>query len=54
MEASQDLVHFLGERGYQEEEEVERFFRDAKALQIVEGTNQIQRLVIAKEKEKMV
>jgi alkylation response protein AidB-like acyl-CoA dehydrogenase len=54
MEASQDLVHFLGERGYQEEEEVERFFRDAKALQIVEGTNQIQRLVIAKEMEKMV
>jgi len=54
MEVSHDLVHFLGERGYQEEEEVERFFRDAKALQIVEGTNQIQRLVIAKEMEKMV
>ena len=54
MESSQDLVHFLGERGFREEEEVERFFRDAKALQIVEGTNQIQRLVLAREMEKMV
>lgn len=54
MEVSQDVVHFLGERGFQEEEQVERFFRDAKALQIVEGTNQIQRLVIAREMEKMV
>lgn len=54
MEASQDIVHFLGERGFREEEEVERFFRDAKALQIVEGTNQIQRLVLAREMEKMV
>jgi len=54
METSQDLVHFLGERGFREEEEVERFFRDAKALQIVEGTNQIQRLVLAREMEKMV
>ena len=54
METSGDLVHFLGERGAQEEAEVERFFRDAKALQIVEGTNQIQRLVIAKEMEKMI
>ena len=54
MESSSDLVHFLGERGFQEEEEVERFFRDAKALQIVEGTNQIQRLVLAREMEKMV
>ncbi len=54
MEVSQDLVHFLGERGFQEEEQVERFFRDAKALQIVEGTNQIQQLVIAREMENMV
>ncbi len=54
MESSQDLVHFLGERGFREEEEVERLFRDAKALQIVEGTNQIQRLVLAREMEKMV
>jgi len=53
MEVSHDLVHFLGERGAQEEEEVERFFRDAKALQIVEGTNQIQKLVLAREMEKM-
>ncbi|MFM8312997.1 MAG: acyl-CoA dehydrogenase family protein, partial [Deltaproteobacteria bacterium] len=53
METSQDLVHFLGEKGCLEENEVERFFRDAKALQIVEGTNQIQRLVIAREMEKM-
>lgn len=53
MEVSQDLVHFLGERGVREEEEVERFFRDAKALQIVEGTNQIQKLVLAREMEKM-
>ncbi len=54
MEVSHDIVHFLGERGAQEEEQVERFFRDAKALQIVEGTNQIQKWVIAREMEKMV
>jgi alkylation response protein AidB-like acyl-CoA dehydrogenase len=42
-----DAVQVLGGYGYTREFPVERFMRDAKITQIYEGTNQIQRLVIA-------
>ena len=48
MEITTDGVQIFGGAGYLEEYEVERLMRDAKMLQIVEGTNQIQRQVIAK------
>lgn len=54
MEVTSDAVEFLGFKGYTKEYEVERLMRDAKALQIVEGTNQIQRLVISREMTKML
>jgi alkylation response protein AidB-like acyl-CoA dehydrogenase len=41
-------VQFLGGYGYTNEFPVERMMRDAKITQIYEGTNQIQRMVIAK------
>jgi alkylation response protein AidB-like acyl-CoA dehydrogenase len=48
MEVTTDAVQIYGGAGYLRDYEVERLMRDAKMLQIVEGTNQIQRLVIAK------
>jgi alkylation response protein AidB-like acyl-CoA dehydrogenase len=42
-------VQILGGYGYIQEYPVERMMRDAKITQIYEGTNQIQRLVIARE-----
>ncbi len=42
-----DAVRIHGGYGYMKEYLVEKFFRDAKILQIVEGTNQIQRLVLS-------
>jgi alkylation response protein AidB-like acyl-CoA dehydrogenase len=42
-----DAVQIFGGYGYTREFPVERFMRDAKITQIYEGTNQIQRLVIA-------
>jgi alkylation response protein AidB-like acyl-CoA dehydrogenase len=42
-------VQVLGGYGYMREYPVERFMRDAKITQIYEGTNQIQRVVIARE-----
>ena len=44
-----DAVQVLGGYGYMREYPVERFMRDAKITQIYEGTNQIQRVVIARE-----
>jgi alkylation response protein AidB-like acyl-CoA dehydrogenase len=44
-----DAVQLFGGYGYIKEFPVERFMRDAKATQIYEGTNQIQRVVIARE-----
>ena len=41
-------VQILGGYGYTTDFPVERFFRDAKITQIYEGTNEIQRLVIAR------
>lgn len=49
-----DAIHFMGYAGALEENEVERLLRDAKALQIVEGTNQIQRLLLARQIKEMM
>ncbi len=48
MRVAGDAVQVLGGYGYVEDFPAERYFREAKVLQIVEGTNQIQRLVIAR------
>jgi alkylation response protein AidB-like acyl-CoA dehydrogenase len=49
MRVTVDAVQVLGGYGYVEDYPVERFMREAKALQIVEGTNQVQRLVISRQ-----
>jgi len=49
MDITTNAVQVLGGNGYTADYPVERFMREAKVLQIVEGTNQIQRLVIARE-----
>ncbi|MDY6787817.1 MAG: acyl-CoA dehydrogenase family protein [candidate division WOR-3 bacterium] len=49
MEVTTDAVQVMGGYGYMKEYPVEKMMRDAKITQIYEGTNQIQRLVIAKE-----
>jgi alkylation response protein AidB-like acyl-CoA dehydrogenase len=48
MSVTTDCVQALGGYGYVREYPVERFMRDAKITQIYEGTNQIQRVVIAR------
>jgi alkylation response protein AidB-like acyl-CoA dehydrogenase len=48
MKVTTDAVQVFGGYGYTREFPVERFMRDAKIMQIYEGTNQIQRLIIAK------
>jgi hypothetical protein len=48
MRVTTDAVQVLGGYGYVEDFPAERYLREAKVLQIVEGTNQIQRLVIAR------
>ncbi|MEW2630639.1 acyl-CoA dehydrogenase family protein [Streptomyces sp. NPDC048389] len=48
MSVTTDAVQILGGYGYTQDFPVERFMREAKVLQIVEGTNQIQRMVIAR------
>jgi len=45
---STDAVQVLGGYGYTREYPVERYMRDAKVMQIVEGTNQVQRVVISR------
>ena len=49
MKVTTDAVQIFGGYGYTREFPVERYMRDAKIMQIYEGTNQIQRVVIAKE-----
>jgi alkylation response protein AidB-like acyl-CoA dehydrogenase len=49
MDVTTDAVQILGGYGYIKEYPVERMMRDAKITQIYEGTNEIQRLVIARE-----
>lgn len=48
MQVTTDAVQLLGGNGYVRDYPVERMMRDAKAMQIYEGTNQIQRLVAAR------
>ncbi|MBT7610349.1 MAG: acyl-CoA dehydrogenase [Bacteriovoracaceae bacterium] len=48
MRVSTDAVQILGGVGFTTEYPVERLMRDAKALQILEGTNQIQKVIIAR------
>jgi alkylation response protein AidB-like acyl-CoA dehydrogenase len=49
MRVTTDAVQVFGGYGYTREFPVERFMRDAKITQIYEGTNQIQRVVIARD-----
>ena len=49
MSVTVDAVQLLGGYGYTKDFPVERFLRDAKVTQIYEGTNQVQKVVIARE-----
>ena len=49
MKVTTDAVQVLGGYGYVEDFPAERLMREAKVLQIVEGTNQVQRMVIGRE-----
>jgi alkylation response protein AidB-like acyl-CoA dehydrogenase len=49
MAVTSDAIQILGGYGYMKEYPAERMLRDAKITQIYEGTNQIQRLVIARK-----
>ncbi len=48
MQVATDAVQIHGGYGYMADYKVEKYMRDAKLLQIYEGTNQIQRLIVAK------
>ena len=48
MQVTTDAVQVLGGYGYTRDFPVERYMREAKVMQIFEGTNQIQRMVIAR------
>ncbi len=48
MSITTDAVQLLGGYGFTKDFPVERFMRDAKITQIYEGTNQVQRVVMAK------
>ena len=48
MRVATDAVQVHGGYGYMRDHPVERYFREAKALQIVEGTNQVQRMLIGR------
>ncbi len=48
MKVTTDAVQILGGSGYTQEFPVERYMREAKVLQIVEGTNQVQRMIIGR------
>ncbi len=52
MDVTTDAVQLFGGYGYVKDYPVERMMRDAKITQIYEGTNQIQRLVVARELRK--
>ena len=48
MKVTIDAVQLFGGYGYTTEYPVERYMREAKVMQIFEGTNQIQRMVIGR------
>ena len=48
MQVTTNAVQILGGAGYVQDFPAERYFRESKVLQIVEGTNQVQRLVIGR------
>jgi alkylation response protein AidB-like acyl-CoA dehydrogenase len=48
MKVTTDAVQVLGGYGYTRDFPVERYMREAKVMQIFEGTNQIQRMVIGR------
>ncbi len=48
MRTTTEAIQILGGYGYVKEYDVERYFRDAKILEIGEGTSEIQRIIIAK------
>jgi len=48
MKSATDAVQVFGGYGYTKEYPVEKLMRDAKLLQIYEGTSQVQRIVIAR------
>ena len=48
MKVTTDAVQVLGGYGYTRDFPVERYMREAKVMQIFEGTNQIQRMVISR------
>ena len=52
MKVTTDAVQVLGGYGYTRDFPVERYMREAKVMQIFEGTNQIQRMVIARHLDK--
>lgn len=47
MKVATDAVQIYGGKGFLRENQVERFVRDAKILQIYEGTNQVQRMIVS-------
>jgi alkylation response protein AidB-like acyl-CoA dehydrogenase len=47
MKVATDAVQLFGAAGVSAEYPINRYFRDAKVLQIIEGTNQIQRNIVA-------
>jgi len=49
IQVTNDAVQVLGGYGYTKDYPVERMLRDAKITQIYEGTNQIQRIVMARQ-----
>jgi butyryl-CoA dehydrogenase len=49
MDIATDASQLAGGYGYLADHPFERHFRDAKALQIYEGSNQVQRVVIARQ-----
>ena len=49
MKVTTDAVQVYGGNGYMRDYPVEKLMRDAKLLQIYEGTSQVQRLVIARD-----
>ncbi len=48
MDITTEAIQILGGYGYVKEYDVERYFRDAKVLEIGEGTSEIQRIVISR------